>query len=479
MDTHEQFKDSERRTFTLRLALIAGSLAIASVLPGAEYPAAAVLVLVAIYAIYIAAVKLVLLDRFRSDAWIYGMLAADTILAGAALIVFGPLSPALALPAFNVAYYALFLGRPGASTAAAAGLAAVLAGAVVTPETGVVVPMITSIATFAGVAAVAGLLATDRFNERARREEIESRNVFEARSSRVLSGILHMSNAGSDAELSDAIADAARSATGYPAAVTLLSRSGDGSLVPAAWKLDQGETLSRRTASESLDGETAAASAARQGAAVAVGPGGMDALSLPEWARAYGYRAAIVAPITRGLEMMGAVYVLSKDARPVDLADLEQMELVVSFAARLLTSHSAGAPLHSAARGLDDILSRAGRGGEARAKPPIQIPGISLDPHNERSEIASVGVSLSRTEFSLLYVLAASAGTVVDPQTLLKACWEGDSAPNQNAVDVTIYRLRRKLARVPEGKDIIKTVRGKGYMLTSPVPEATSPAGRP
>ena len=75
---------------------------------------------------------------------------------------------------------------------------------------------------------------------------------------------------------------------------------------------------------------------------------------------------------------------------------------------------------------------------------------------------------LEVTEFSMLYALAKSAGNVVSPSDLIEMCWDGEPAPNTSAVDVTIYRIRRKLARTPAGKGIVRTVRGKGYMLAQP-----------
>ena len=80
-----------------------------------------------------------------------------------------------------------------------------------------------------------------------------------------------------------------------------------------------------------------------------------------------------------------------------------------------------------------------------------------------------VPVSLSRSEFDLLYVLASAPGQVIDPDSLIESAF-GDAPNNgQRTVDATIYRLRRKLSRAPSGENIIKTVRGKGYLLVPPV----------
>ena len=81
---------------------------------------------------------------------------------------------------------------------------------------------------------------------------------------------------------------------------------------------------------------------------------------------------------------------------------------------------------------------------------------MNLDPVSEKLVIGGVGVSLSRTEFSMLYALAKSAGNVVPPSDLIGMSWDGEPAPNASSVDVTIYRLRRKLARTPAGKGVVQ-----------------------
>lgn len=96
----------------------------------------------------------------------------------------------------------------------------------------------------------------------------------------------------------------------------------------------------------------------------------------------------------------------------------------------------------------------------------LDLPGIALDPRTERCVVDGNALSLSKTEFDLLYALAVRNGEITAGSDLISAVW-GDSttAPN-NALDVTIHRLRRKLSRVPGGSDLVKTVRGKGYTLT-------------
>jgi DNA-binding response OmpR family regulator len=113
-------------------------------------------------------------------------------------------------------------------------------------------------------------------------------------------------------------------------------------------------------------------------------------------------------------------------------------------------------------------LDAAGRAGIGEARPIIKMDGLVLDPATDRSSVAGVPVSLSRSEFDLLYALARSPGEVVDPGSLVQSAFGQAPDSGGRTVDATIYRLRRKLSRAPAGDDLVRTVRGKGYLLTPP-----------
>ena len=83
-----------------------------------------------------------------------------------------------------------------------------------------------------------------------------------------------------------------------------------------------------------------------------------------------------------------------------------------------------------------------------------------------RREVRRAGVLLSLTakEFAVLEYLIARPDQVVGRDELIEHCWESDSEPMSNAVDVTVRRLRSKLG----GPELISTIRGRGYRLESP-----------
>ena len=203
-----------------------------------------------------------------------------------------------------------------------------------------------------------------------------------------------------------------RIATGYPTAVTMVNRPHSNTLVPLAVSSVNDELKLVRITSESFDGETAAVKVARQGSASSLGRGGLKEEFIPDWALETGYRSGIAAPIIRGMEILGAVYVLRSDVDAPSLKTIGQAEVLASFASRLLSAGTSQATAGSPTP-LNELLTRAGRGPEPEMRPPIELPHLSLDPAKEKLVIGGVAVSLSRTEFSMLYALAKSAGNVV------------------------------------------------------------------
>ena len=466
MQSYDQFRESERLTWPVRGGVTALALVAAAYFALGQLPVAAIAAVPALYVAYFLTVRLVVLDRCRSDRWVYGMMIAETALAASAVAVFGLLSPAIVLPLLLAPHFAHLLGRRGAYAAAVAGLASLSAAFPFhsMPEPGLIAALAISPAMLAVIAA---FTAEERFRERRAREQALDRHMSESGTGRLLEAVLKMLSKRGDAEVAQALAEGLRIATGYPTAVTLLNRPYDNTLLPASVNSVNVELKPDRIAQESFNADTSATKAARQGSAIALGQGGLGSEYLPEWALEFGYRSGIAAPIKRGMEVLGAVYILRNDLEAPGLKTVEQTEVLTSSASRLLSAGTTQA-VAKPTTALKELLTRTGRAPEPEMRPPIDLPGMSLDPASEKLVIGGVGVSLSRTEFSMLYALARSAGNVVPPSDLIDLCWDGEPAPNASAVDVTIYRVRRKLARTPAGKGIVRTVRGKGYMLAQP-----------
>ncbi|WP_166838761.1 response regulator [Rheinheimera pleomorphica] len=99
---------------------------------------------------------------------------------------------------------------------------------------------------------------------------------------------------------------------------------------------------------------------------------------------------------------------------------------------------------------------------QQRRDDSLQLAGISLNLHNHQCRFQQQDVSLTRREFMLLKEFMLKPDRILSRQQLeeLSYGWDGDT--ESNAIEVHIHNLRKKLS--PE---VIKTVRGVGYMLVS------------
>lgn len=76
-----------------------------------------------------------------------------------------------------------------------------------------------------------------------------------------------------------------------------------------------------------------------------------------------------------------------------------------------------------------------------------------------------IDIELTAGEFDLLVSLIRHPQRVLNRDQLLDWTRGRNAAPFDRSIDVQVGRLRRKLAEHPEGIDLIKTVRGGGYVF--------------
>jgi len=91
----------------------------------------------------------------------------------------------------------------------------------------------------------------------------------------------------------------------------------------------------------------------------------------------------------------------------------------------------------------------------------IVVGGLEIN--QARAEVRCRGTLLHLTakEMCVLNLLAARAGEVLSKTDIVESCWDDATDPLSNTVEVHIRALRRKLG-APE---VIKTIRGAGYLL--------------
>lgn len=96
------------------------------------------------------------------------------------------------------------------------------------------------------------------------------------------------------------------------------------------------------------------------------------------------------------------------------------------------------------------------------ARSLIEFGSLSFDTAHRECRVAGQRLALSVRELSVLEMLMVRAGKVVTKQQIVQGLSALDSDFSENAVEVYIYRLRKRL----EGTGAaIQTVRGFGYLL--------------
>lgn len=110
------------------------------------------------------------------------------------------------------------------------------------------------------------------------------------------------------------------------------------------------------------------------------------------------------------------------------------------------------------------LRSRAARGDSA-----IKVGPLSFVPGDPRVQLDDRPVDLPGSELILLETLATRVGSVVSKESIGNRLCKGYEPVSDTAIEICVHRLRRRLA--PFGLRI-RTIRGYGYLLESPVTDS-------
>ncbi len=103
-------------------------------------------------------------------------------------------------------------------------------------------------------------------------------------------------------------------------------------------------------------------------------------------------------------------------------------------------------------------------------RPRLQFAGWTLDTAARRLvDAGGAEVVLTTGEFELLQVLARHGGRVLSRDFLLEQTRGREAAPFDRTIDVLVGRLRRKLGDSADEPQLIKSVRGAGYLFAPAV----------
>ncbi|HTI96368.1 MAG TPA: response regulator [Rudaea sp.] len=176
-----------------------------------------------------------------------------------------------------------------------------------------------------------------------------------------------------------------------------------------------------------------------------LGLSGEDGLELTRYLRAHWTGAIVIVtgrgePVDKvvGLELGADDYV----AKPFDLREL--LARVRSVLRRISTAQS--------------------RGGAANA---VEFAGFRFDAQM-RSLQGQDGarIQLTTGEYELLVAFLGAPGRVLSRDQLVSQLHGHEAGPFDRSIDVQVGRLRRKIERDAANPELIKSVRGAGYVFT-------------
>lgn len=106
---------------------------------------------------------------------------------------------------------------------------------------------------------------------------------------------------------------------------------------------------------------------------------------------------------------------------------------------------------------VEKILKRQKEAGQVYRTGGLTLDFVHMDFRRDGEK-----VELSKTEQRLLYILVENAGQTMSRERLLDYVWQDAEFVDENALSVTVKRLRDKLET--GGKKYIQTVYGIGYV---------------
>jgi two-component system cell cycle response regulator CtrA len=106
----------------------------------------------------------------------------------------------------------------------------------------------------------------------------------------------------------------------------------------------------------------------------------------------------------------------------------------------------------------------------------VTVGDLAVNLDRKTVEIAGRLVALTTREYQMLELLTLRKGTAITKEMFLNHLYGGMDEPEMKIIDVSICKMRKKLANASQGKNYIETVWGRGYVIRDGVPETRAMA---
>ncbi|CAE6909701.1 DNA-binding transcriptional regulator RstA [Pseudomonas marincola] len=97
----------------------------------------------------------------------------------------------------------------------------------------------------------------------------------------------------------------------------------------------------------------------------------------------------------------------------------------------------------------------------------LQFGSLLIDASRREASRAGERIDLTSAEFDLLWLLAANAGRILSREEIFTALRGIEYDGLDRSIDVRISRIRPRIGDDPVQPQVIKTVRGKGYLFVA------------
>jgi DNA-binding response OmpR family regulator len=107
----------------------------------------------------------------------------------------------------------------------------------------------------------------------------------------------------------------------------------------------------------------------------------------------------------------------------------------------------------------------------------LTVSGVSLNLDGYQLRAGDAKAELNTTEFALLHVLMDNAGRVLATQQIMDQVWGPGRHVHPRILNENIRRVRRRLQQVGALGNLVRTVRGTGYVFDV-IDQHGMPSGR-